>query len=262
MNNRPILRNQNQNAVKKVSAFTLIELLVVIAIIAILAAILFPVFARARENARRSSCQSNMKQLGLGMLQYAQDNDERVVPYISFLSNTQSLSWPDLIYPYVKSEQLFRCPSDSTEESKYSYPRPDTSNQWGSYVCNAMGPNSICNYNGTVRAPNLAAIGSVSETVWLAERAVPGASGNPKDLGRVSSGFNRVAVSNTNPPRALNLESGTGSGGVFGSGIEARHLETINITYVDGHVKAHRLDFLLKFNPANSGLKYWTIQDD
>ena len=61
------------------SAFTLIELLVIIAIIAILAAILFPVFSRARENARRASCQSNLKQIGLGMLQYAQDYDEQMV---------------------------------------------------------------------------------------------------------------------------------------------------------------------------------------
>jgi prepilin-type N-terminal cleavage/methylation domain-containing protein len=63
---------------KSHSAFTLIELLVVIAIIAMLAAILFPVFGRARENARRSSCQSNLKQIGLGIMQYTQDYDERL----------------------------------------------------------------------------------------------------------------------------------------------------------------------------------------
>src|SRR5690606_14055579 len=68
-----------QNVNFKKAGFTLIELLVVIAIIAILAAILFPVFGRARENARRSSCQSNMKQFGLGMIQYSQDYDEKMV---------------------------------------------------------------------------------------------------------------------------------------------------------------------------------------
>src|SRR5687768_5924591 len=68
-------RRKRNGALK---GFTLIELLVVIAIIAILAAILFPVFARARENARRSSCQSNLKQIGLGFAQYTQDYDEKM----------------------------------------------------------------------------------------------------------------------------------------------------------------------------------------
>src|SRR5690606_6779733 len=72
--------------------FTLIELLVVIAIIAILAAILFPVFARARENARRASCQSNLKQIGLGLMQYTQDYDERLPA--GFLTNT-GVPYPD-----------------------------------------------------------------------------------------------------------------------------------------------------------------------
>src|SRR5687768_12296631 len=91
------------------SGFTLIELLVVIAIIAILASILFPVFARARENARRSSCQSNLKQIGLGIMQYTQDYDEKM-PAVSWGSG---LRWHEVVQPYVKSTQLLRCPSNS-----------------------------------------------------------------------------------------------------------------------------------------------------
>src|SRR5688500_4059572 len=110
---------------RKHRGFTLIELLVVIAIIALLAAILFPVFARAREKARRASCQSNLTQIGLGLIQYSQDYDERVavwrqaVPgYVAstgYPSNPAlgEMRWADAIQPYVKSEQLFNCPSQT-----------------------------------------------------------------------------------------------------------------------------------------------------
>jgi prepilin-type N-terminal cleavage/methylation domain-containing protein/prepilin-type processing-associated H-X9-DG protein len=90
--------------------FTLIELLVVIAIIAILAAILFPVFARARENARRASCQSNLKQIGLGIMQYTQDYDEK---YPTFNAGSNSVGWAVQMQPYIKSTQIFQCPSES-----------------------------------------------------------------------------------------------------------------------------------------------------
>ena len=127
------------------SAFTLIELLVVIAIIAILAAILFPVFAQAREKARQTSCLSNEHQLGLGFLQYLQDYDENL-PSAGACANTNAMTgywiyWDNFdgsnqtkttyvpskgsLYPYVKSNQVYVCPSD-------------TSGQLDSYSMNAF----------------------------------------------------------------------------------------------------------------------------
>src|SRR4028118_1234439 len=105
---------QSRSKFVKQKGFTLIELLVVIAIIAILAAILFPVFARARENARRASCQSNLKQIGLGVMQYTQDYDEKLPNnFYGTVGVDIDPKWVDVIQPYVKSTQLFTCPSDS-----------------------------------------------------------------------------------------------------------------------------------------------------
>jgi prepilin-type N-terminal cleavage/methylation domain-containing protein/prepilin-type processing-associated H-X9-DG protein len=120
------------------NGFTFTELLVVVAIIAVMAAILFPVFARAREKARQTSCLSNIKQLGLAWLQYAQDYDGDTVPvqigpvaaYTLPNGNITSgfIYWPTLLFPYAQNVQVYNCPSnsyawqvESTTASSYGY---------------------------------------------------------------------------------------------------------------------------------------------
>jgi prepilin-type N-terminal cleavage/methylation domain-containing protein/prepilin-type processing-associated H-X9-DG protein len=128
----PSLALNQSNTVTKNKGFTLIELLVVIAIIAILAAILFPVFARARENARRTSCASNLRQVGLAVMQYVQDYDS-VFPvngYATGLTPAEATAtqpggnwsngnifWPQMMFPYHKSFQAFFCPSSPAPRS-------------------------------------------------------------------------------------------------------------------------------------------------
>jgi len=104
---------------RRKNGFTLIELLVVIAIIAILAAILFPVFSNARENARRTACLSNLKQIGDALMMYVQDYDEKYPPAALSDPNVGDLvAWFPALYPYVKNQKVFECPS--TNGSQYS----------------------------------------------------------------------------------------------------------------------------------------------
>ncbi|RYG71949.1 DUF1559 domain-containing protein [bacterium] len=103
------MKNNHFNTTLRKNAFTLIELLVVIAIIAILAAILFPVFGRARENARKASCQSNLKQVGTSIQMYIQDYDEKVFPSGQTVTNCPSIR----LASYTKSTQVWVCPSET-----------------------------------------------------------------------------------------------------------------------------------------------------
>jgi prepilin-type N-terminal cleavage/methylation domain-containing protein/prepilin-type processing-associated H-X9-DG protein len=166
---------------KRNKGFTLIELLVVIAIISILVAILFPVFARARENARRASCQSNLKQIGLAITMYAQDYDEKIVPVYTYLnSNTELWWWQDLTQPYIKNYQVYVCPSASPPRSygtlrppglpdplKLSYALNGVRIDFNGNAVPALA-NSTATSFGT-GGGNLAAIASPSTTIMVAE---------------------------------------------------------------------------------------------
>ena len=133
-----------QNAQRTVTSgrfragFTLIELLVVIAIIAILAAILFPVFSRARESARRTSCLNNEKQIGVAFQMYADDNQGTYPPSAAQIAGKWT-SWDTMIYSHVKSEKVFRCPSDGVRRQTGSKPRSYSMNDQRALKDNAYG---------------------------------------------------------------------------------------------------------------------------
>jgi prepilin-type N-terminal cleavage/methylation domain-containing protein/prepilin-type processing-associated H-X9-DG protein len=248
--------------------FTLIELLVVVAIIALLAAILFPVFGWARENARRTSCQSNLKQIGLGLLQYAQDYDENL-PFAYFGTNnnsdtTNNYKWMDAIYPYVKSEQVYNCPSDTIYQ-EYTYNKNititsginDQRNNYGDYTVNRTYYNNRLNPLGK----SLAQIVSTSTTIWA------GDAGRPNDTGDFNKGYEMWgydAPTQTGWPIVDQdpLPATFGATGE-GRGFRLRHFDTANVLFVDGHVKACNMGFLTeKSTTSPFRLKYLTILDD
>ena len=209
-------------------AFTLIELLVVIAIIAILAAILFPVFGRARENARRSSCQSNLKQIGLGWMQYSQDYDERIVPYSSDGSSFTGVShnWATALQPYLKSTQIYVCPSDTGDNHILSYTYNATIGNNG---------RSLAFFQETSIVPVFLDAGGTDQTAPVSAnniRALAFFLDSPSGNGRRLADGATPSIGNWSSIIATDLPAGAVK--------PDRHLDGANYAFADGHVKWFR----------------------
>jgi len=151
--------------------FTLIELLVVIAIIAILAAILFPVFAKAREKARQTSCLNNIKQLALADLMYAQDYDERYCRYYQYMPYPNLYWWCDMLEPYVKNYQIMECPSGGWQYGYNAANYRPTLPPLGiiSYALPAISHDA--NHNSVMQVPasKMALVQSPADTIMICE---------------------------------------------------------------------------------------------
>ncbi|RYG67765.1 DUF1559 domain-containing protein [bacterium] len=244
------------------SGFTLIELLVVIAIISILAAILFPVFGRARETARRASCASNLKQIGIGVMMYSQDNDERLMqPWSSGLGDGYvDAIWASFLpKQYVGSRQILICPSfkesSNPNESVYGslayyqttygynalYMAPDPGCPAGIDNGGSSTKGNLCvNYGssgGGADPVTLSAMDAPSETLMISESSIYSSAG-----GGWVGGYYYIKP----PSKWTGYDQAvpsTWKSDSFGR-LWARHNETTNVLYADGHVKALRLSAL------------------
>jgi len=213
---------------RKRSGFTLIELLVVIAIIAILAAILFPVFQKVRENARRASCQSNMKQLGLAFVQYTQDSDEKMPAGLDY-----GAGWAGQTYQYVKSTGVYKCPDDSTP----------TLTDYGTPYYNVVSYGYNQNLQGYGLTGALSSQASPASTVLLCEMAgglgqfdQDSSEDNDKGAGYVSPAVDGLDKNTTTIPSNIinSAYNGTLTGGVDVTGDS--HMQTKYATGTMGGV--------------------------
>jgi prepilin-type N-terminal cleavage/methylation domain-containing protein/prepilin-type processing-associated H-X9-DG protein len=203
--------------------FTLIELLVVIAIIAILAAILFPVFAQAREKARAVACLNNGKQVGLALNLYLQDYDENL-PMNNHHGGAWA-SWVETAQPYLKNRLVYRCPSDRS--ANWSTPLPGaTSTRLSSYAT-----NDFLTPNGGFLA--LASIARPADCVYLAELA-----DNKTGEHFHAASYPRVGFAGSASPTTEVAFD--------------RHQQGSHYVFVDGHAKWHRLEQLYS-PPARNG---------
>ncbi len=200
----------------KRAAFTLIELLVVIAIIAVLAAILFPVFSQARAKARQSACLSNEKQLALGVLMYAHDYDEELPPVAvrapnGDLSDNHFL-WVSLIEPYTKNREIRRCPQDARGQS----------NSYG--LNELLFPDLSDPEEMEAGQTTLASLNHPTDTIMLGDIGVGDdlVSDRPDSYKMVSPSFPLNDVVDGRP--------------------NSRHQGFVDLSFMDGHTKAMKLD--------------------
>ncbi|MCS7209472.1 MAG: prepilin-type N-terminal cleavage/methylation domain-containing protein [Fimbriimonadales bacterium] len=241
--------------------FTLIELLVVIAIIAILAAILFPVFAQARESARKTTCLSNLNQLAKGIISYMTDYNNYFIPSFSTsvpdpraggMNNTNTRIWPVLIQPYVKNKDVFRCPNTTDNEARFAEAWVDDLAQriygrgWLPYGLNmGIGSNWFWVRGGVTLArmtPNTAMIKEPAKMVMLAD-SFSGPTGGPHNCrGYVVDNVCIHGCSASDPrlpggPTPNCAPCATPSGTYASLGPRHPKFDGINLAFVDGHTK-------------------------
>ena len=244
---RPIGR---ANSLQTFPAFTLIELLVVLAIIFLLAAILFPVFNRVREKARQSTCESNLKQIGIAFAQYVQDNDDYypMTAYDGSVTSTPSI-WPDIIEPYLKSQAIFRCPDEPLKAGFRGRAYP-VSYGYNTYFGRASQMKALTNagilaYTSTTtpRALHAASLVVPSGTLFMSDSNASALTNvAPADWPVSSTGAPREEISDWKGIADMSqVTIGTPSsitGGSFLSAPLQRHSDMSNFLFADFHAKS------------------------